>query len=98
MPAALLGMALLVVAAGWLGRRSIRAVAWAIGAVVVAAAAVVAAPMLMGVPLRYFWLWEPGIVAAAAAVPVAMLAAAAMSAMADRQTQRPSAAPRPQMG
>lgn len=97
-PAALLGMALLVVAAGWFGRRSIRAVAWAIGAVVVAAAAVVATPMLMGVPLRYFWLWEPGIVAAAAAVPVAMLAAAAMSAMADRQTQRPSAAPRPQMG
>ncbi|MFD5867888.1 serine hydrolase domain-containing protein [Corynebacterium sp. NPDC060344] len=78
-PAALLGLALLALVLGWLGRRAVRARTWVIGAVAVTAAALIAAPLLMGVPLRYFWLWEPGIVIAAAAIPVAMLIAAVMS-------------------
>ncbi|HHU45291.1 MAG TPA: hypothetical protein GXZ46_06660 [Actinomycetales bacterium] len=99
----LLGVAALVLMLGWLGRRRLRPVAWILLAVVVVAAALIAAPLLMGVPLRYFWLWEPGVVLAAAAVPVAMLLAAAMAAGSrgrgrGRQTQSPSPVPRPQMG
>ncbi|MFC3849997.1 serine hydrolase domain-containing protein [Corynebacterium hansenii] len=78
-PAALLGLALAVLVAGWFARRTVRPVVWAVIAVSVTTVAVVGAPLLMGVPPPYFWLWEPGAVIAAAAVPAAMLAAAVMS-------------------
>ncbi|WP_295623976.1 serine hydrolase [uncultured Corynebacterium sp.] len=89
-PSALFGLALLVLVAGWIERRSIRPLAWIVGAVVVVAVVLIAAPMLMGVPMRYFWLWEPGVVVAAAAIPAAMLAAAAMSAMHPRREATPT--------
>ncbi|WP_158716234.1 serine hydrolase [Blastococcus sp. Marseille-P5729] len=45
------------------GRRAV--VVWAALAGLVAIATLVVAPMLMGVPLRYFWLWEPALVVGA---------------------------------
>lgn len=89
-PAVLLGVAALVLVLGWVGRRRMRPVAWILLTVVVVAAALIAAPLLMGVTLRYFWLWEPGVVVAAAAVPVAMLLAAAIATASNGRDRGPS--------
>lgn len=80
-PVALLALAAIAAVALVRGRSTgPRAVAvWAILTVLVAAAAVLVAPAMMGVPLRYFWLWEPALVVGAGVLLATLAAGLAVS-------------------
>lgn len=81
-PGALVALAAIATVAlirgGTAGRRAVGV--WGVLTVLAAAAALVVAPLLLGVPLRYFWLWEPALVVAAGALLMTLTVGLAVSA------------------